>query len=74
MIDASRREHTRLFYCSVLRGGGGLAENTLYANPHWPIEDACVQLPGYDTPILPASGVIQSTIYWSIVAEAERGQ
>ncbi len=72
LIDASRREHTRLFYCSVLRGRGGLAENTLYANPHWPIEDACVELPGYDIPILPASGVIQATIYWSIVAEAYR--
>jgi hypothetical protein len=73
LIDKARREHTRLFYCSVLRGEGGIAENSLYANPHWPLDDGCVQVPGYDIPILPASGVIQASIYWSIVAEVYRG-
>lgn len=74
LIDASRRSNSRLFYCSVLRGQGGIQENSLYANPHWPIEDGCVEVPGYDVPILPASSIIQSTIYWSIVAEAYRGR
>jgi hypothetical protein len=73
LINKARREHTRLFCCSVLRGEGGIAENSLYANPHWPLEDGCVAVPGYDVPILPASGVIQATIYWSIVAEVYRG-
>jgi hypothetical protein len=74
LIDAARRGQIRLFYCSVLRGEGGIAENSLYANPHWPIEDGCVAVPGYDVPILPASAVIQSAMYWSIVAEAYRAR
>jgi hypothetical protein len=74
LIDAARRGQIRLFYCSVLRGEGGIAENSLYANPHWPVEDACVEVPGYDVPILPASAVVQSAMYWSIVAEAYRAR
>jgi hypothetical protein len=74
LIDAARREHTRMFSCSVLRGKGGISEYSLYANPHWPIEDSCVGVPGYDVPILPSSGVMQATIYWSIVAEAYRAR
>ena len=31
--------------------------------------DGCVTLPGYDIPILPASGVVQAAIFWSIAAE-----
>jgi len=74
LIDTARRGNTRLFYCSVLRGEGGISENSLYANPHWPIEDACVAVPGYDVPILPASAIVQASMYWSIVAEAYRAR
>ncbi|MCL5098867.1 MAG: hypothetical protein M1608_15305 [Candidatus Omnitrophica bacterium] len=45
------------------------ADNILYINPAWPLTDACVTVPGYDIPILPASGVIQAAIYWSIASE-----
>jgi hypothetical protein len=70
LIDAARDQHFHLFYCSVLRGSGGMAENIIYLIPHWPLEDACVKVPGYDVPILPESGVVQAAIYWGIVAEA----
>jgi len=40
-----------------------------HINPHWPIADACIPVPGYDVPILPASGVINAAIYWAIRAE-----
>lgn len=44
-------------------------ENILYINPEWPLADACVHIPGYDIPILPASGVLDAAIYWTIAAE-----
>ncbi len=37
--------------------------------PGWPYRDALVQVPGYDIPILPASGIMQTAIYWAVVAE-----
>lgn len=42
----------------------------VYIDPFWPIEDAAVNLPGYDVPILPASGVLQCAIYWQIIEDA----
>ncbi len=45
------------------------ASNILYIDPAWPLADACVALPGYDIPILPASGVVQAAIYWTIASE-----
>ena len=48
------------------------ATNILYVRPGWPLPDACVEVPGYDIPILPASGVIQSAIFWDIAAERDK--
>jgi hypothetical protein len=45
------------------------AGNILYIDPVWPLADGCVAIPGYDVPILPASGVIQAAIYWTIASE-----
>ncbi|MGO8930471.1 MAG: hypothetical protein ACLQU3_26690 [Limisphaerales bacterium] len=46
--------------------------NILYIDPAWPLTDGCVTVPGYDIPSLPASGVVQAAIYWTIASE--RGQ
>ncbi len=48
--------------------------NILYIDPGWPLPDACVNVPGYDIPILPASGVIQAAIYWTIASEGTPGE
>jgi hypothetical protein len=45
------------------------ASNILYLDPAWPLADACVTVPGYDIAVLPASGVIQAAIYWTIASE-----
>jgi hypothetical protein len=45
------------------------ASNILYLDPGWPLADGCVTVPGYDAPILPASGVIQAAVYWTIASE-----
>ena len=48
------------------------ASNILYIDPAWPLADGCVVIPGYDVPILPASGVIQAAIYWTIASKRGR--
>ncbi len=48
------------------------ASNILYIDSAWPLADGCLTVPGCDVPILPASGVIQAAIYWTIASE--RGQ
>jgi hypothetical protein len=70
LIDRARHREFQLVYCSVRRGQNDDASSVLYIDPHWPMPDGCVNVPGYDIPILPASGVIQACIYWSIVQEA----
>ena len=45
--------------------------NLLRLNPQWPLADACVEIPGYDVPALPESGVVNAALYWSIVAQAD---
>ncbi len=41
----------------------------VYINPAWKHGDAVVEVPGYDTKILPPSGVVQSTCYWMLIGE-----
>jgi hypothetical protein len=48
------------------------ANNILYIDPGWPLADGCVTVPGYDIPILPASGVIHAAIYWTIASERSK--
>jgi hypothetical protein len=49
------------------------SSNILYINPGWPLGDGCVTVPGYDVQILPASGVVQAAIYWTIASERAKG-
>jgi hypothetical protein len=48
------------------------ASNILYLDPAWLLADGCVTVTGYDVPILPASGVVQAAVYWTIVSERAR--
>lgn len=40
--------------------------DTIWIDPMYPFADACVEIPGYDIPALPASGIINSAIAWEI--------
>ena len=68
-IDAAYLYRHKLIYTSVERAHEDRGPTIIYIDPHWPIEDGCVHPPGYDIPILPASAVAPSAIYWSFVAE-----
>jgi hypothetical protein len=42
----------------------------LYIDPHWPVTDGCLELPGYDVKACPLSGILNLTCYHAICSEA----
>jgi hypothetical protein len=44
----------------------------IYIDPYWKHGDAVVEVPGYDTNIIPPSGVVMITSFWMIVGETVR--
>lgn len=51
-----------------------LSQVTVYIDPMWKHGDAVVEVPDYDTKILPPSGVVMSTCYWMIIGETLKAQ
>jgi uncharacterized phosphosugar-binding protein len=43
----------------------------LYIDPHWPLTDACLDLPDYDVKACPLSAILGLSAYYAICAEAE---
>ena len=73
LVDQAKAMGVKLVYSDVQPGQPPEpASNILYIDPAWPLTDGCVTVPGYDIPILPASGVVQAAIYWTIASQ--RGQ
>jgi hypothetical protein len=70
LLDAMAKKPFKFFYSAVDLGPQLALGNLLRFNPQWPLADACVEIPGYDVPALPESGVINAGIYWSILAQA----
>lgn len=47
--------------------------SNIWVDPMWPFADACVYLPGYDIPMLPASGIVSAAIAWEIARTTNGG-
>lgn len=77
----------RLPYIEAVRKAGGKSVVTLchasvapldgpqpdmLIDSQWIYGDAAITLPGYDVPILPASGVLQTAIFWTVVGKVEQ--
>ena len=70
LLEQARASGVKLVYSDVQPAQPPEpAKNILYLDPAWPLADGCVAVPGYDIPILPASGVIQGVLYWAILSE-----
>ena len=41
----------------------------IYIDPYWKHGDSVVEVPGYDTKIIPPSGVVMITCYWMLIGE-----
>jgi hypothetical protein len=48
-----------------------LALADVLLDPQWVLGDAIVEVPGYDVRILPPSGVLNSTVFAAVLAEAQ---
>lgn len=71
LIEETKVKGVKLVYTDVQPGQPAEpSENILYIDPGWPLSDRCVSVPGYDVAILPASGVAQAAIYWTIVSRS----
>jgi hypothetical protein len=70
LVDAARLHRFRLLYTCVERAADDVSDDIIYVDPHWPLDDACVNVSGYDVPALPASAVAQAAVYWSVASEA----
>jgi uncharacterized phosphosugar-binding protein len=70
LVDQAMKTGFRLVYMSVQPAKPAeVKDRIIYIDPHWPLTDACVSVPGYDVSILPASGVMDAAIYWTMVAQ-----
>jgi len=72
MAEAANALGTRTIFLTSLAPGVEQAKNPLhlYVNPHWPLTDGCLDLPGYDVKACPLSGILGLTVYYAICAEA----
>lgn len=73
LVEQAQAMGVKLVYCDVQPARPPEpAGHILYLAPGWPLDDGCVMVPGYDIPILPASGVIQAAVFWTIASELAR--
>ena len=73
-LNEAKGTKVKLVYTDVQPGQPAEpSDNILYIAPAWPLSDGCMNVPGYDIPILPASGVVQAAIYWTILSKAFPG-
>jgi hypothetical protein len=73
LIEQAKASGVKLVYTAVQPAQPPEpTDNILYLDPGWPSADGCVEVPGYDVPILPASGVIHAAIYWTLASERTR--
>ncbi|MYF93088.1 MAG: hypothetical protein F4184_13670 [Gemmatimonadetes bacterium] len=63
-----RRSGARIV--EVITGDGldGPPQPDYVIRPKWPFGDAVTRVPRYDVEILPSSGIVQTAIYWAVVA------
>ncbi len=69
LVEQARTMPVKLVYSDVQPAQPPEPANILYIDPAWPLTDGCVKVAGYDVPILPASGVVQAAIFWTITSE-----
>jgi hypothetical protein len=69
-VEQAKTMGVKLVYCDVQPAQPPEpASHIAYIDPGWRLTDGCVTVPGYDIPILPASGVVQAAVFWTIASE-----
>ena len=72
MAAAASAVGARSIFMTSLPPGAEQAKDPLhlYVNPHWPVTDGCLELPGYDVKACPLSAIMGLACYYAICAEA----
>lgn len=73
LLAKARAAKTNVVYVTVL-GDRDYDKDSgvVWIDPMWRWADACVSLGGYDIPILPPSGIVNSAIAWEILRLAKK--
>ena len=68
LLPRAKHAGARVAYVDILqhRDYPNNDEDVLWIDPMWPWADGVVQIPNYDVPACPASGIINSAIAWEI--------
>ena len=66
--QVAHRAGTRIVEVISGDGSDGPPQPDYVIRPKWPFGDAVTRVPGYDVEILPSSGIVQTAIYWAVVA------
>ena len=71
MAAAANASGARTIFLTSTATGAEQAKSPrhLYVNPHWPLTDACLELPGYDVKACPLSCISGLTCYYAICSE-----
>jgi hypothetical protein len=72
MVAAANALGVRTIFITSRGPGAELAVSPrhLYIDPHWPVTDGCLDLPGYDVKACPLSAILNLTCYYAICSEA----
>lgn len=72
MAAAASASGVRTIFLTSKRPGAEVAANALHIdiNPHWPMTDGCLDLPGYDVKACPLSCILGLTCYYAMCGEA----
>jgi hypothetical protein len=76
MAAAANKLGARTIFLTSLGPGETQARSPLhlYINPHWPLTDGCLELPGYDVKACPLSCILGLSCYYATCAEALVGK
>lgn len=73
LLQAGRAAGAKVVYLDILRDRDYVDDSgVLWIDPMWTWADACVNVEGYDIPILPPSGIVNSAIAWEIYGQTQR--
>jgi hypothetical protein len=72
LFERARSVGARVVYVDILQDRDWAGDDgVLWIDPMWPWADAVVELPGYDIPMLPPSGIVNGAIAWEVYRLAE---
>ncbi len=75
LLQRARNMKARVIYLDILQHRDYRDDpGVIWIDPMWSWDDACVELKGYDIPILPPSGIVNTAIAWEFYRLLKNGE